>query len=478
MVASQKKRGGGINMISALGGSESSEPTESRSPSPTRSWTVLGEGPMVPRAGETGRALLRQEEVPIPSLDQVGAWLGNVPFEAIFDLGMGGGPHQCQHPPTSTLTWFDHSVPRPFATGEEGTPPLMISGVEIEWENEPQGTIAYGTPPEATPIMTPIVAPILTPPERAVFIPLAPDAFWVCPGCQGVWVEENDPYARLITGEEVPIDPWWEGERCRACGGCWFGHPQAPERTGRGRWRPYLSVFRFAYVGINKRWEPATSTWVVRLPNPPVTPIISSWNCRMPPWIPAPGPQEVSKFTRETLTLWSNQAEITKWIECRGHLSGSPQLVPITHIEDTYRIPGSLSELADKFPTPKQREAEFEVADVWSAPPRMVGMIRVERGERDDSDDSDSERPPPLRITQHDPQPGNPVGVPTENLPWVFEFGVPLPEPGGGANPKEKPPMGEPPIRLKHPHQHIRRGPRGPGRVLMYMGWSRGERGR
>jgi hypothetical protein len=154
----------------------------------------------------------------------------------------------------------------------------------------------------------------------------------------------------------------------------------------------------------------------------------------MPPWIPAPGPQEVSKFTRETLTLWSNQSEITKWIECRGHLSGSPQFVPITHIEDTYRIPGSLSELADKFPTPKQREAEFEVADVWSVPPRMVGMIRVERGERDDSDDSDSERPPPLRITQHDPQPGNPVGVPTENLPWVFEFGVPLPEPGGGAS--------------------------------------------
>jgi hypothetical protein len=106
----------------------------------------------------------------------------------------------------------------------------------------------------------------------------------------------------------------------------------------------------------------------------------------MPRWVftmDLPGGFNV---TREMRTFWSSQTEITGWIECLGHLTGRPQLVPVTHIEDTENIPGNLSGLAEKFPTPGHRETMFEVADVWDPPPRMVGMIHVDR---DDSDDED-----------------------------------------------------------------------------------------
>ena len=139
-------------MVITLRGSSVSDSDESGPPSPTSTWATWGEGPTVQRAVETGRALLREEENPPPALDQVEAWLGNVPFEAIFELEMGGAPHQCQDPPNPTRTWFDHPTPGPFATGEEGNHPLLFSSVEVDWETEPPGgTIAYGTPPVMTP---------------------------------------------------------------------------------------------------------------------------------------------------------------------------------------------------------------------------------------------------------------------------------------------------------------------------------------
>ena len=88
----------------------------------------------------------------------------------------------------------------------------------------------------------------------------------------------------------------------------------------------------------------------------------------MPPWTPTLDSQGRPLLTREAVTWWSNHPEITEWVECLGCTTGTPQLLPITYIEDTHQILGNLSEFAKAFPTPKQRESTSEVEDEWDPP--------------------------------------------------------------------------------------------------------------
>ena len=79
-------------------------------------------GPTAPREVESHGSPFGLEGRPIPPLNHVDAWLGGMPFEAIYSQGEGGDPCESDPRARDPFDW-ENSPQGIFAKDEEGHAP-------------------------------------------------------------------------------------------------------------------------------------------------------------------------------------------------------------------------------------------------------------------------------------------------------------------------------------------------------------------